>query len=189
VQVCTPYAKGTARLLAAELAWLAAIGRRAGAPDKSKALAALALKLDPACFGALFQLAQAAADEKKPDDALRLIGQATTLWPAYAAPHLLEGELQTQKGSRARAEQAYRAGIAAKLKPYGSEAGFNAECYYRIADLYAPLAQAALKAGSAAAVGYYKKFNAAILECLKLNPGHPKAAELLKKMGGSITPR
>jgi hypothetical protein len=33
------------------------------------------------------------------------------------------------------------------------------------------------------------KFNAAIVECLKLNPGLPKAQELLTKMGGRMTGR
>jgi hypothetical protein len=49
------------------------------------------------------------------------------------------------------------------------------------------LARAALKAQRVATVGYMNKLNAAILECLRLNPGHAKAAELLKTMGGRIT--
>lgn len=179
--------RGAAALLAAEVAALGTMARRAGSPDKAAAAAALALSLDPACFEALLLRAMAARDANEPKDALDALRRAVEAWPDYAVPRLLHGEvLQQQGASPTQAVAAYTRGIEARLKPYGAAQAFDSELYYRIAGIYAPLARQALKAQQPAAVTYMNKFNDAIVNALKNNPNHSGARKLLVEMGGSI---
>lgn len=177
---------GVAQLLAAEAAALGMMARRGGSPDKAAAAAALALGLDPICFDALLLQAMAARDDKQPKEGLAALRRVVEAWPDYAAPRLLQGELLRQSKLDPQAVDAYTKGIDARLKPYGAAAGFDAELYYRIADIYAPLAREALKAQQRSAITYMNKFNDAILGALKNNPYHPGARKLLTEMGGKI---
>ncbi len=180
-------ARGVSALLAAHLAALGGMAGAAGQRETAAAAARAALALDPSCFGAiLLQASAAAADAKGAQEALRLLQRAAGAWPDYAAPRLLQGELLARSGSARQAVDAYAKGIDARLKPYGAAAAFDAELYYRIAAIYAPLAREALSAQRVAAVTYMNKFNAAILNALKNDPNHPGARKLLAEMGGSI---
>jgi hypothetical protein len=179
-------AKGTPMLLAAQLAALGGMARRGGRPDKAAAAAKLALALDPDCFRALLLEAYAAKEAKQPADALKGLDRIVRAWPDYAEPRLLQGEMLAESGSGNQAVDAYSKGISARLKPYGAAAAVDAELYYRIAAIYAPLAREALRAQKPAAATYMNKFNEAIVSALKNNPYHPGARKLLEEMGGKI---
>ena len=178
--------KATRELLAAHLAELGGMARTAGSAEKAAAAAKAALALDPDCYGALYLQALAAKDADPAQDALKALAAVTRAWPDYAAPRLIEGELLAKGGSGRKAVEAYERGIAAKLKPYGAAAGFDAELYYRIAAVYAGVAREALKARKTSAVTYLNKFNEAVVRCLKRNPNHAAARKLLQEMGGSM---
>jgi len=178
--------RGAASLLAAQLAVLSAMASKAGTTQKAKAAAQAALDLDRDCYGALYIFALAAREKKQPKEALKWLGRLAQAWPDYAAPRLSEGEIHAQLGSRKDAVGAYREGIRAKLKPYGAAPAFDAELYYRIAEIYAAASQEARKAKRISWVNYYNKCNRALLNSLKLNPHHRRARELLIKMGGKI---
>ena len=179
-------AKAASALLAAHLAELGGMARTAGCPETALAAAGAALALDPTCYGALLLQALAAKDGGQDKEALRLLGRAADAWPDYAASRLVQGELFAKAGSGRQAVEAYRDGIHAHLKPYGAAAAYDAEFYYRIAAIYAPLLKEALKAQRASAIGYTNKFNDAILNALRNNPNHPGARKLLVEMGGSV---
>jgi len=74
----------------------------------------------------------------------------------------------------------------APIKPYGAADAYNAEIYYRIAEIYAEMTREAMKRRSASTLSWSRKFNDAILRCLKHNVRHPKARKLLTQMGGTI---
>ena len=177
------------RLLAAQLAALAGIARRAGDAAKAQALAKLALSLHPDDYAALLISAIHAKTAGRTTQALDTLKRLVRTWPAYAAPRLLEGELHQQAGSAKSAVQAYAAGIKAPLKPYGAAAAYNAELYYRTAALYHAAYDKARKARRLVWTTYHNKCNKALLQCMKLNPRHPQARALFLKMGGRFTPR
>jgi predicted esterase/tetratricopeptide (TPR) repeat protein len=182
----TVKAKGTPMLLAAQLAALGNMARRAGQPDKAAAAARLALTLDPDCFRALLLEAHAAKEAKQSGDALKSLDRLVRAWPDYAEPRLLQGEILAESGSGSQAVEAYSRGVSARLKPYGATAAVDAELYYRIAAIWAPMAREALKVQKLSAVTYMNKFNEAIVAALRNNPSHPGARRLLEEMGGRI---
>jgi len=182
----TVKAKGTSMLVAAHIAALGGMARRAGQSDKVAAAAKLALTLDPDCFRALLLDAHAAKEAKQPADALKGLDRLARVWPDYAEPRLLQGEILADSGSGTQAIEAYTRGVSARLKPYGAVAAYDAELYYGIAAIWAPLAREALKTQKLSAVTYMNKFNEAILGALKNNPYHPGARKLLEEMGGRI---
>jgi hypothetical protein len=179
-------AKAGAMLLAAHVAAIGNMARRGGEPAKAAAAANLALGLDPTCMRALLLQAAAARDAKQPADAMKAIDRAVQAWPDYAEPRLFQGEVLAESGAAIQAADAYTKGLSARLKPYGNVAGFDAELYYRIAAIYAPLARDALKAQRPSAAMYMDKFNNAIVGALRNNPYHARARMLLQEMGGRI---
>ena len=182
-------ARGIGPLVAPQAALLAAHARRSGDGATAAALTKLALSLDGDCYGALMLKAMLARDEKNLDEAIRAVRRAVTLWPAYGAPRLVEGYLLQQSGRDTEAVAAYRAGITARLKPPAAAAAYDAEMYYRIAAVYAPLARKAIETKSASAIGHLNQFNEAIVNCLRNNPAHSGARALLAEMGGRFTIR
>jgi len=178
--------KGTVALLAAHLGALGSSAQHAGQPEKAAAAAKAALALDPQCLAALLIQASAARESSKPAEALKLAQRAASAWPDYAAPRLIEGELIATNGSWQQAVAAYEKGIAAPLKPYGAAAAYNAELYYRIASVYAPLLREARLKVNPIVATYSTKFNEAIHGALKNNLYHPGARKLLVEMGGRI---
>ena len=184
--VKTGKAKGESALLAAQVAALGDMARKAGQPDKAAAAAKLALALDPACFRAILLQAHAAREAKQSADVLRSVDRLVQAWPDYAEPRLLQGEALADSGAATQAVDAYTKGINARLKPYGAVAGYNAELYFRIAAVYAPMVRDALRTQNPAAASYMNKFNDAIVATLKNNPSHAGAIKLLQEMGGRI---
>ena len=178
--------RGVAELLACQVAALGQMCRRAGDKERAKAAAALALKLDGRCYIALLLTALAQRDDGKAGDAVKTIGQVTQAWPSYAEPRLVEGDVYIAAGSRKSAVEAFRKGVRAHIKPYGAQAAYNAELYYRIAEIYAEMTRAAMETRKPSLLSWSRKFNDAIMHCLKHNPHHPKARKLLVEMGGRV---
>jgi regulator of sirC expression with transglutaminase-like and TPR domain len=178
--------RSTGQLIAAQAATLAEGAWRAGDAAAAKAALKLSLSLDPDGYGALHLQAVVAEKEGRPQEALKMLERVVRLWPDYAAPRLTQGEAMLQGNKKLQAAEAFQAGIRAKLKP-GPPGVFAAELYYRIAEVYAPLAKEALRANKLSAIEYTNQCNNAIVQCLKLNPYHERAKKLLIEMGGSIS--
>ena len=179
--------RGTPTLLGAQLGALGTMARQAGSTEKAETAAGLALKVDPKCYGALLLSALLARDAKQPKRVLKHAWQVTKLWPEYAEPRLLDGEARLATGAGDAALRAFRAGVRAHIKPHAAANAFDAELYYRIAEIHAQRLRRAMKANSPAVLGLSRKFNDAIVNCLKRNGGHARAAQLLQQMGGSYT--
>ena len=180
---------GAGPLLAMELGSLAATARGAGETEKARALAKLALSLDAECYAAIVLSALDAKEAGRTDEALKTVRRLGRQWPAYAAPRLLEAEALQAAGRDVQAVRAYRAGIAAPLKPRGAEHACTAEMYYRIAQVYAPRVRQAQADNRLATFGLMRAFHDAIVQCLNHDPRHEAARKLFVEMGGRFIPR
>jgi len=184
-----PDRTANAKLLAWHAAALGLMARQAGQKTQASAAAKLALSLDPDCYRAIVLTALGERDERRFAGAVRTIRRLTARWPDYAAPRMLEGELLAALGDKIGAVRAYRAAIAAPIKPHARTKGYDAELYFRIAEIYAPLARAALDRNQPAGLRYMRLFHKNIVECLRNNRRHDRARDLFTEMGGKFVKR
>ena len=175
--------------LARQLAVIGAMARKAGQSDKASAAAVLASGLHADDCNAIMLAAALDEDHRRFRPALAKARRAGRLQPAYAAPKMTEGRLLATLGDKAAAVRAYRAAIAAAIKPHGQAKAYDAEMHFRIAEIYAPLARAARNRNSPSALRYTELFHKHIVECLRNNRSHAKARKLFSEMGGTFVKR
>ena len=179
-------ARGGAPLLAAQLACLVAAAMRAGAADTAAALAKPALALDATCYKAMLASAAVRRAAEREGEAVAMLQRLSRAWPGYADPLRLAGEAHLAAGNEAAAIDCWQAAIRAPIKPFGETAPFEAELWYRIAEIHAARWAKAKAAGGLAWVDHLNRCSAALLNCLRLNGAHQRARQLLLKIGGRI---
>jgi poly(3-hydroxybutyrate) depolymerase len=176
--------QGTGPLLAAMLGSIASAANGAVEPDLAAALSRRAMELDPTCLPATLISARIDQAAGRPREATAALQRLARTWRGYAEPPGMLGDLRRAAGDTPGAIEFYQAAIRARIKPLGLAAGFDAEVWCRIAEIHADRYEQARRAGDPAWASHLNRCSAALMACLRLNPGHPRAREVLVRIGG-----
>jgi hypothetical protein len=169
-------------LLAAAWAGLDRITRLGGNASQYQVTTANALALDAECLPAALAAAQDAKPAESKDRIFRTMHAVAGRWRRYAVVGDAQGDLYRQVGDEPKALRAYNEAAKATIRQ--DEPLFTTNLYYKIAAIHAARA----KRGEAL-VDSVQRFNKAILACLRRDPTHQRAKELLESMGGHVGPR
>ena len=176
--------QGCGPLLAAMLGSIASAANGAAEPDLAAALSKRAMELEPTCFQAMLvsaRIDQAAGRWGEATATLQRLAR-TSARLRRAARHV--GRPPPLCRRHAGGDRSYQAAIRTRIKPFGLAEGFDAEVWCRIAEIHADRYEQARRAGDPAWASHLNRCSAALMECLRLNPGHPRARDVLVRIGG-----